>query len=238
MSIISEAIKKNLGIELTPLQDSQMQQFCDFLLSENEKYNLTAIKDPIKAAYLHFADSLTISKYLESGKTVADIGAGGGFPSIPLAILRSDLQFNPIDATEKKVNFINTAASLLGLSNVKAINGRAEELFAPSSPLRESFDYVTARAVADLGILSEFCVPACRIGGKFIAMKGDNASVELSGYEKSSSLLGVKLEAVEKICITGIEEPCERNIVIFDKIAACSQKYPRAFGQIKKKPLF
>jgi len=235
--LYKNAIQNNLNVEISDEIAEKMAKLTDFVLSENEKYNLTAIKDKPKAAVLHIADSLTVSAFVKPG-TLCDVGAGAGFPSLPLAVYREDLKITPVDATAKKVAFINSAAELLGLSNINAINGRAEELFATGEALRESFDTVTARAVANLPMLCELCAPAVKIGGQFISMKGENGNEELQGFEKAAAKLGLKLNSVNSVQLTDGIENYQRYIIVFDKVAHSASNLPRSFAQIKKKPLY
>ena len=159
-----------------------------YMLEENEKYNLTAIKEPDKIILNHYADCAALAKILPKGAKIADIGCGAGFPTLPVAILRPDLTILGVDSTQKRINYVNSAAKLLGLSGVCAICERAEEL--GKGAYRESFDIVTARAVAAMRILSELCLPLVKVGGKMIAMKGKNAEFELAEAKKAISVLG------------------------------------------------
>ena len=245
MNTLEEAIyqysKENADMILSEAQVKTLSAYTEYMLDENEKYNLTAIRDPEKAALLHIADSLTISQYIPSG-TLCDVGAGAGFPSLPLAICRRDLQVTAVDATQKKVNFMNSAAQLTGLDNFQARNGRAEELFAYGAALRESFDYVTARAVASLGVLCELCVPALKVGGLFVAMKGESAGAEeqacAAHAKELHQKLGIQLESVNSLQLRGFGETFERNIFVFRKVAPVVPALPRSFANMKKKPLF
>ena len=215
-----------------------LAQFTCILLEENEKYNLTAIKDPEKIAILHIADSLTAAKYIPEGSCVCDVGAGGGFPSLPLAVCRPDLRVTALDATAKKTKFLRNAAEKLGISNLTAVNGRAEEIFASGEPARESFDVVIARAVAPAGILSELCAPALKRGGLFIMMKGDRAEEELSGSEKGLGKLGLSLKEKISLQLRSDDEIIGRKIIIFEKYSNTDKNFPRRYAQIKSKPLF
>jgi 16S rRNA (guanine527-N7)-methyltransferase len=144
------------------------------MLEENEKYNLTAITEPDKIILNHYADCATLATRLKKGAKIADIGCGAGFPTLPLAILRPDLTITAIDSTAKRINYVAESARLLGLDNVTAIAMRAEEGGA-SPEHREKYDYVTARAVAEMRVLSELCLPYVKVGGQMVGMKGKNA---------------------------------------------------------------
>ena len=215
---------------------SKLSAFCDYLLEQNKLFNLTAIKTPEGAALLHFADSLTLSEYLPEGAKILDIGSGAGFPAIPIAIARPDIQVTALDSTLKRVNFINSAAKMLGLDNLTAVCYRAEEV--TGSEFKESFDIVTARAVAAYPILLELCLPAVKVGGKFVAMKSKDVSHETSGIERVSKLLSISTPKFNYSKIHHADESFERCIVEVVKNAPTTPKYPRAYAQIKKKPIF
>lgn len=215
---------------------SKLSAFCDYLLEQNKLFNLTAIKTPEGAALLHFADSLTLSKYLPEGARILDIGSGAGFPAIPIAIARPDLQVTALDSTLKRVNFINSAAKMLGLDNLSSVCHRAEEV--TGSEFKESFDIVTARAVAAYPILLELCLPAVKVGGKFVAMKSKDVSRETLGIERVSNLLSISAPKFNYSMIHHADESFERCIVEVVKNAPTPPKYPRAYAQIKKKPIF
>ena len=153
---------------------NKLSAFCNYLLEQNKLFNLTAIKTPESAALLHFADSLTLAEFIPENAKILDIGSGAGFPAIPLAIARPDISVTALDSTLKRVNFINSAAKLLGLTNITAVCHRAEDV--TGKDFRESFDIVTARAVAAYPILLELALPAVKVGGKFVAMKSKDVS--------------------------------------------------------------
>ena len=207
------------------------------LLEENEKYNLTAITDPDKIILNHYADCLKLSAKLKKGASLIDVGCGAGFPTLPLALVRPDLKIVAMDSTAKRINYVRETAELLGLTNVSALVSRAEE--AGMQPeLRESFDYATARAVAEMRVLAELCLPFVRVGGKMIAMKGKNAEFELSAAKKAIAVLGgrgVSLEEVELCDPDG--ERATHPLIIIDKKERCPKDYPRPFAKISKKPL-
>ncbi len=215
---------------------AKLSAFCEYLLEQNKLFNLTAIKTPEGAALLHFADSLTLSEYLPKGAKILDIGSGAGFPAIPIAIARPDIQVTALDSTLKRVNFINSAAKILGLDNLTAVCHRAEEV--TGSEFKESFDIVTARAVAAYPILLELCLPAVKVGGKFVAMKSKDVSRETSGIERVSKFLSISTPKFNYSAIHHEDESFERCIVEVVKNASTPPKYPRAYAQIKKKPIF
>ncbi len=227
------------------LSDEILEKFrslTEIMLETNEKMNITAITDIDAVIARHYADSLLmLSENIESGARVCDIGCGGGFPSFPIAIARPDIFITGVDSTAKKVVYVNEAAAKLGLTNLKAISGRAEELAAVGADMRESFDVVCARAVAALPVLSELCLPFVKVGGRFIALKAKSGEEELSLSEKGIEKLGGRVIKSEKLylrdkTVPGGEE-AERLLITVEKVRKTEEKYPRAFGQIKKKPL-
>ena len=141
------------------------------MLEENEKYNLTAIVDPDKIILNHYADCATLAARLKKGASVIDVGCGAGFPTLPLAIVRPDLKILAVDSTAKRINYVDETAKLLGLENVCAVTMRAED-GGKNPEYREKFDYATARAVAEMRVLSELALPFVKVGGEFVAMKG------------------------------------------------------------------
>ena len=206
------------------------------MLEENEKYNLTAITDPDKIILNHYADCATLALFLPKGARIADVGCGAGFPTLPLAILRDDLSITAIDSTAKRVNYVAETASLLGITNVTALTMRAEDGGKDPS-FREKFDFVTARAVAEMRVLAELCMPYVKVGGKFVAMKGKNAEFELTAAKKALSLLGGRSTKVETVTLHGDGEELSHPLIIVDKKEKTPQTYPRPFAQISKKPL-
>ena len=214
---------------------AQAEALCDyaeFLVSENEKYNLTALTAPEDVAVKHFLDSLLPLKFgfPPHGASVIDVGSGAGLPAIPLAVARPDLEVTALDATEKKVAFIERAAQVAGVS-VTAIAARAEEAAKP--PLRGSFDCAVSRGVAALNVLCELCMPFVKVGGVFLAYKGRGADAELSEAKNAIAVLGGEVERVER---AGLGE-AERALVFIRKVKPTHDVYPRAFAKIKKKPL-
>ena len=206
------------------------------MLEENEKYNLTAIKEPKKIILNHYADCAALAVRLPKGVKVADIGCGAGFPTLPVAILRPDVTILAIDSTAKRIGYVNETAEMLGLTNVTAIAMRAED-GGKDAKYRESFDVVTARAVAEMRILTELCLPYAKVGGKFIAMKGKNAEFELHGAKKAISLLGGRDVNVEEITLEGNGETLSHPLIVITKKEKTPQNYPRPYAQICKKPL-
>ncbi len=228
--------KYGLKCEFTEQMFDKFYKMTERLLSENEKYNLTAIKTVDGVVENHIFDSVLPAMLIPEGASVLDVGSGGGFPSLPLAIVRPDLRITALDATEKKVEYIRTTAELLKLANVSSLCGRAEELSAEGSPLRESFDVVIARSVASLAVLSELCVPFLFVGGKFIAMKSESAAHEAKEAENALYLLGC-VQKCELIKPYSISPKTDKLFITTTKRSKTPVKYPRKYAQIKKKPL-
>ncbi len=207
------------------------------LLEENEKYNLTAITDPDKIILGHYADCAALAQILPKNAKIADIGCGAGFPTLPVAILREDVKITAVDSTAKRINYVSETAELLGLSNVTAVAMRAED-GGNNAAYREKYDIVTARAVAEMRVLSELCLPYARVGGKFIAMKGKNAQFELQGAKKALSLLGGKLDECREITLKNDrDEPLSHPLIIISKVSKTPSAYPRPYAKISKQPL-
>ena len=209
---------------------------CNHILEVNKIHNLTAIRDVPGVITKHFADSLTIAPYIPNGATVIDVGTGGGFPTLPLAIARPDLSITAIDSTAKKIAHVQNTAEKFGLTGVTAIAGRAEAL--AQTPMRESFDVATARAVSELRILCEITLPFVKVGGSLIAMKGASGPKELQDAEKAIRTLGGTLYSQHHLALideNGRQE--ERYLFIIQKTAHTPNNFPRQYAQILKKPL-
>lgn len=208
----------------------QFEKYCSLLREYNEKINLTAIRTREDIFQKHFLDSVLGADLFESGANCVEIGSGGGFPSLPLKIVREDLSFKLVESVGKKCDFLREAVDKLGLSRVEVVNDRAETL-ARSQNFRERFDAVTARAVAPLNALCEYCLPFVRIGGRMIAYKGE--ADETKEAARAVSLLGGKLETVFRFDT----EWGVRTLIIIRKAAPTPQAYPRGNGKERKRPL-
>lgn len=206
--------------------------FKELLKEHNKMYNLTSVCDDEGIYFKHFLDSVAGEEYFDMGASVAEIGSGGGFPSIPLKIVREDLKFTLVESTGKKCNFLDTVVDKLGLSGVNVENMRAEE-GAKSDKFREKYDICCARAVAALNILAEYCLPYVKVGGKFIAYKGD-CSAEIENAANAVKVLGGKIENVVRY---ELPHCGKRTLVIIKKIFATPPKYPRGNGKERKNPL-
>lgn len=223
---------KEVQVELSEEKAQRLLRFMRLVLAENEKYNLTAITEPKEFIVKHLTDSLSVLPLLEGEDSpkVADVGSGAGLPGIPLAIAHADSAYTCIEATKKKADFLRMAAGELELKNVQVVNGRAEEL-GRNAAHRERYDIVIARAVALLPVLTELCAPLVKKGGLFVAMKG-SAPEEASAAIKT---LGLREERRHAFSLP--EGQGERVVLLLRKEGHTSHQYPRAYGQIKKKPL-
>jgi len=209
----------------------------EHMLTVNEQFNLTAIREPSRVILLHYVDSLLGAHLFPEGASVVDVGAGAGFPTLPLAVVRPDLRITALDSTAKRMGYVEETARLLGLSNVTPLVGRAEEL-ANDASYREKFDCATARAVAALPVLCELCLPFVKVGGRFIAMKGRGGGAELSAAKNAIHLLGGKDVALYDTPVLAPDgETFEHTTVLIEKVASTAPKYPRAYGKIAKAPL-
>ena len=217
-----------------------VRQFYDLterMLSVNEYMNLTAITEPDAIILRHYADSLTVAEYLPQGVHVVDIGCGAGFPTLPLAIARPDLFILALDSTAKRIDYVAQTAKKLNLAHVDAISCRAEDGAAVGNAMRESFDCAISRAVANLPVLCELCLPYVRIGGLFVAMKAAQAAQEMELARDGIAKLGGRVRDVVSLDLIGEGGKEERNLILTEKIEKTPKIYPRNYAQIKKKPL-
>ncbi|KHF40062.1 16S rRNA (guanine(527)-N(7))-methyltransferase RsmG [Halalkalibacter okhensis] len=224
------------GIELSTKQQQQFERYYQLLVEWNEKMNLTAITEEDDVYLKHFYDSIAASFYysFEDGKKVIDVGAGAGFPSIPLKIIYPGIHVSIVDSLKKRIGFLEHLASELGLEKVSFYHDRAET-FGQNPQHREQYDIATARAVARLSVLSELCLPLVKENGDFIALKGAGASEELKDAQKAINVLGGKVKADHSFLLP-IEES-ERHIIQMAKVKSTPKKYPRKPGTPNKLPL-
>ena len=234
---MEQTFKQKLIKKCPELAYEKQQQFEDYmklLLEWNEKINLTAITEEDDIILKHFADSLTISKYINEGDTIVDVGTGAGFPGIPVKIEREDIDVTLVDSLNKRILFLQNVIEKLGLQKVKTLHYRAEE-FGQNKKYRETFDVATSRAVANLSTLVEYLLPLVKVGGICICMKGSEISEELENSKNAIHILGGKLETVEEFTLP--ESNIKRNIVIIKKISSTPNKYPRKAGTPAKEPI-
>ena len=225
---------KLIGIEITESQAEKFYTYMCLLLEWNEKMNLTAITDPMEVIIKHFIDSITISKEIENGKKVIDVGTGAGFPGIPLKIVRPDISVTLLDSLNKRITFLNAVIEALGLENIETIHGRIEGL-GRNKKYREIYDYATSRAVANLAVLSEYMLPMVKVGGKCICMKGANVEEEILDAKKAVQILGGRIEKVDEFLLADTD--MKRNIIVIEKENGTPGKYPRKAGVPAKEPL-
>ncbi|UJF15843.1 16S rRNA (guanine(527)-N(7))-methyltransferase RsmG [Jeotgalibaca sp. MA1X17-3] len=225
------------GIELDEKQMSQFERYYELLVEWNEKINLTAITEKEEVYLKHFYDSISLAFYMDafqSDSTICDVGAGAGFPSIPLKIVFPDLKVTIVDSLNKRIQFLNLLMAELGLTNVACFHDRAET-FGRRAGIRGSFDIVTARAVARMSVLSELCIPLVKKNGYFIAMKASSSEEELQEGQNAIAVLGGKLEEDYQFMLPG--DAGERHIVKIRKTKETPKKYPRKPGTPNKSPL-
>ncbi len=226
------------GVDLTPIQQEQFEKYYRLLVEWNEKFNLTSITDYTSVQLKHFLDSLSAAPILlragVNGKNLLDVGAGAGFPGVALAIALPEMRVTLLEATGKKVRFLDQVTGELGLENVTNVHGRAEE-FAHDAKQRERFDFVTARALAPMPTLVEYTVPFVRVGGICIAYKAVEAEPETHSSKRGIEILGGRVREIISVKLADLDDV--RQLVVIDKIARTPQLYPRAGGLPKRKPL-
>lgn len=227
---------EHFKLALSPEQINQLELYKDLLIEANKSFNLTAITDPDEIRIKHFLDSIIIFKFADfhSGQKVIDIGTGAGFPGIPIKIYNPGLKLVLMDSLRKRVNFLENIKEKLQLEDVENIHGRAEE-FGHKDIYREEFDFALSRAVAKLSTLAEYCLPFVKKGGYFVSYKGPNIEEELNNAGKAISLLGGRLEKIEKVSFP--KDGSIRNLIFIKKISATPEKYPRKPGMPDKKPI-
>lgn len=227
---------KLFGIELSELQKNQFNRYYDLLIEWNDKINLTAITDKKDVIKKHFEDSLSITSVIDMNDidSVIDVGTGAGFPGIPLKIVFPSLKLTLLDSLNKRINFLNTVVDELGLSDVTALHGRAEE-YGRDVVYRESFDLCVSRAVANLSTLSEFCLPFVKVGGYFVSYKSEKADIEYIEAKNAINLLSGGNVRIEDVIITDTD--LTRKMVLIEKLSPIDDKYPRRAGIPLKKPL-
>lgn len=232
--LLAESCKK-INIELTEKQIKQFIDYKDMLLEWNEKFNLTAITDEREIILKHFVDCLAISAGAElAGKKIIDVGTGAGFPGVPVKIAFPDTQMTLLDSLNKRITFLEELKNKLGLENVVCIHSRAEDGGLDKN-LREGFNLCISRAVANLAVLSEYCLPFVKVGGYFISMKGPDVKDELNESEKAIKVLGGEVKEVKLINIP--ETDINHSLIIIKKIKPTPSKYPRKAGKAKKEPI-
>lgn len=233
---LMKTASNDVGLEFTELQYEQFIKYMRLLQECNEKINLTAITEDEEVIKKHFIDCIKSfkSEPIRKAKAIIDVGTGAGFPGLPIAIMNQNVKVTLLDSLNKRINFLNLVVKELGLKNVTTIHSRAED-GARKPELREKFDVATSRAVANMAVLSEFCMPYVKKGGYFVALKGPAIDEELENGKKAIKILGGELKEIIEISIE--ETDLKHNIVEIKKINMCPKAYPRKAGTVNKKPL-
>ena len=226
-----------IGLDLSDEQMNQFKIYYELLVEWNQKINLTAITELEEVYLKHFYDSITLATILDLGKesySLCDVGAGAGFPSIPIKIVYPNLEISIVDSLNKRIKFLTLLCDELKLENVNLYHDRAET-FGQNKAHRETYDFVTARAVARLNVLSELCIPLVKKNGQFLALKAAKSEEEVQESKKAIATLGGKLADEIEISLPFSED--KRYIVVIDKKKETPNKYPRKPGTPNKKPL-
>jgi len=224
---------EQLGYAASGAAADTLSRYGEMLLEKNQVMNLTAITEPDQVARLHMLDCAALLGCADfEGKTLIDVGTGAGFPGMPLKILVPSLDVTLLDSLGKRVDWLQEVADALALKQVSCVHGRAEEYAVKH---REQYDYATARAVANLSVLAELCLPYVKVGGCFLAMKSTDSEEEISAAKNAIKLLGGKIEKVWDYTVPTTD--ITHRVVIIRKISPTPAKYPRRFAQIKKQPL-
>lgn len=226
---------KQLDIELSDQQLNQFSIYYEMLIERNKVMNLTAITEKQEVIIKHFLDSIAVLKYADwDQEKVLDIGTGAGFPGIPLKIVKPNLKLTLLDSLNKRINFLNDVIAELGLDNITAIHGRAED-YARDKEYRGQFDYVVSRAVANLATLTEYCLPYVKLNGYFISYKSGNIKEELNNSKNAIFLCGGKCKDVHNFVLP--DSDMERSFVYINKVKNTPKQYPRKSGTPAKNPL-
>lgn len=248
MELLAQSARELLGLELSAGQLAQFQQYYEEMVSRNAQVNLTAITEYEAVQLRHFLDSLTLASPVLRGDppdapldlaeaSLIDIGAGAGFPGIPLKILYPNLKLTLVESVGKKVSFLKEIATKLNLTNVMVVTGRAEEV-GRMAEHREKYDVATARAVASMAVLAEYCLPLVRVGGIFIALKKGDLSGELAEANKAIGLLGGQLRPSPLFSLPSDNSSSdERRLIVVEKRSATPSDYPRRTGLPSKRPI-
>ncbi len=232
--VLLEKTIKNFGLSLDGAAFSRLDLFAQMLVETNRSFNLTAITEPDEVTVKHFADCLTIFKYVDipENSSVIDVGTGAGFPGMVLLLARPDIKMTFLDSLNKRLGFIQDVLEKTGIE-AKTVHARAEDA-GRDELYRERYDFATARAVADLSALSEYCLPFVSLGGSFVSMKSAEADDEIKKAEAAISLLGGQIKAVNDFDLV---ENTPRKIVEIKKISQTPTEYPRTTKKIAKTPL-
>lgn len=233
--ILKDELNK-LNIYMDDNQINQLLQYFDILIEKNKVMNLTAITEYDEFVYKHIIDSLSLVRVydLDQDISVIDVGTGAGFPGIPLKIAFPKLKIVLLDSLNKRVQFLNEVIAKLGLSNIEAVHGRAED-YGNNSKYREQFELCVSRAVANLAVLSEYCIPFVKKDGYFISYKSSNIQEELESSKKAIYVLGGTIYKVDLFQLAGTD--IDRALVMIKKESKTAKKYPRSSGKPSKEPI-
>lgn len=228
----------NYGFKLSSKQKEQFATYYNKLIEFNKKVNLTRITDKNEVYLKHFFDSITplleFSDLFKGEKSLCDVGAGAGFPSLPIKILCPDLSITIVDSLGKRLKFLDELVSDLSLDKVTLVHSRAEDA-GQNKDLREKFDLVTGRAVARMSVLSEYCLPLAKVDGYLVALKGPKAQDELADAKNAIEVLGGSVKEVKELMLPDTDD--ERTLIVVKKVKATPKKYPRQAGTPSRKPL-
>lgn len=229
-------IFSEIGFPISEEKIIKLDKYAELLIEWNEKINLTSIKDADGVLIKHFIDSLWLLKELPEieNASLIDVGTGAGFPSLPCKIYNNKIKLTMLDSLRKRIDFLKTISNELEVKT-ECIHSRAEDL-GKDSRHREKYDFATARAVAKLYELCEYCLPFVKVGGKFVALKGFEIEEELDEAKKAIKILGGEIEKVIKYSLPD-EENSKRSMIIIKKISQTPTKYPRMSAKMKKQPL-
>ena len=226
--LLTESVKSLFNLTLDEDKVDTLEAYYDAVVEANKEFNLTAITGKDEFVVKHLIDSIAGVPFIPENTKLIDVGSGGGFPSFPIASVRSDVEVTALDSTAKKMNFVGGTARFLGVKNLKTVSGRAEEM----KELFGTFDMVTARAVSALPILLEICSPLIKVGGLMMAYKTDESELELS--QSALKTLNMTHKNTFSFNLPNGDRRC---ILLFEKTAPTPKQYPRQYGQIKKRPL-
>ena len=229
-----KSVFANYNIDVTENQCALFEEYYKLIKEWNEKFNLTTILEQHDVIIKHFLDSVLIINDLKENAKVIDIGAGAGFPSVPIKIMRPDLEMVMLDGSNKRVTFLNEVIKQLKLENATAVHERCE-IAAHKAEYRESFDYCVARAVAESNVLTEYCLPFVKLFGYMVAYKSRNIDEELNNAKVAIELLGGKLTDIKNTYLEEID--AERNLVFIQKKFKTPVKYPRGQNKPRLNPL-
>ena len=227
-------ISKKSGIELSENELEKFQKYYELMIETNKVMNLTSSTEKNEAANKHFLDSIILKKYISLSGNIIDVGTGAGFPGIPLSIILPDADFTLMDSLNKRIKFLDEVIEECNIKNVQTVHSRAEDL-SKNINYREKYDYCVSRAVANMSVLLELCIPFVKIGGKFISYKSGTAEEEIEESESAQKILGCRLLDIIEFELSGTD--IKRKFVIFEKVKGTPKKYPRQAGKPKKEPL-